>query len=250
MKEDSSTKSWELIAQDWTKFAEMNDYRNFFLIPHTIKLIGNIAGKSILDLGCGEGGYARILAKKGAKVTAIDGSTKLIEIAKEKAKQEGLSITFLVKNAKSLDGINDNYFDIALSAMSLMEVEDYENTIKEVWRVLKSDGEFFISTLHPCFTGKDIRWQKGQNGELLFVRVDNYFDKTPWEEFIDPKKFKNKVTFRHMPLQDLINPLLKHGFKLMKLYEPVPTSEQKRLSYRIPKLARVPMFLFLKLKKE
>lgn len=249
MKKDSSTKSWELIAQDWAKFSETNDYRNFFLIPHTMELIGDVEGKAILDLGCGEGGYARILSQKGARVTAVDGAPQLIKVAKEKAKSEGLSITYLVRNAKSLDGINDDFFDIVLAAMSLMDVEDYENAIAEVWRVLKPGGELLMSISHPCFTGRDTGWKKDRSGRLFFT-ANNYFDKTPWEDFVNPKKFKHKVIFRHRPLHEIINPFLSRGFKMMKLYEPVPTSEQMKQSHRLPRLTRIPMFLFIKWRKE
>ena len=229
MDTDSSTTSWDLIAADWAKFAKTNDYRIHFLIPHTLKLLGPVNGKSILDLGCGEGGYARILSKKGAVVTAIDGSEKLIEIAQEKAGQEGLSIPYLVRNAKALDGIKTQSFDIVLASMSLMDVEDYGGALVESRRVLRKGGTLLMSILHPCFTER---------------ATDNYFDKTPWKQFV-AKGFKQKVLFRHMPLQGFINPLLELGFKMQRFYEPMPTQEQMQASSRIPRLARVPMFLFM-----
>ena len=233
MNTDSSTTSWDLIAEDWAKFAETNDYRIHFLIPHTLKLLGHVNGKSILDLGCGEGGYARILSKKGAVVTAIDGSAKLIEIAQEKAGQEGLSIPHLVRNANALDGIKTQSFDIALASMSLMDVEDYGGALVEIRRVLRKGGKLLMSILHPCFTER-----------FTERETDNYFDKTPWKEFV-AKDFKQKMLFRHMPLQDFINPLLELGFKMQRFYEPMPTQEQMEASSRIPRLARVPMFLFM-----
>lgn len=54
-------------------------------MPTTLKLLGNVKGKMILDLGCGSGIYARILTEKGAKVRGIDISSKLLEIAKKEA---------------------------------------------------------------------------------------------------------------------------------------------------------------------
>lgn len=229
MNTDSSTTSWNLIAADWANFAETNDYRTHFLIPHTLRLLGPVDGKSILDLGCGEGGYARILSKKGAAVTAIDGSEKLIEIAQEKAGQEGLSITHLVRNANALDGIKAQSFDIVLASMSLMDVEDYRGALVENRRILRKGGKLLMSILHPCFSER---------------ATDNYFDKTPWKEFV-AKDFRQKVLFRHMPLQDFINPLLDLGFKMQGFYEPMPTQEQMQASSRIPRLAKVPMFLFM-----
>jgi ubiquinone/menaquinone biosynthesis C-methylase UbiE len=249
MKKDSSTTSWNLIAEDWSAFAESNDYRNYFLIPNTLELLGEIKGKSILDLGCGEGGYSRLISKMGADVTAIDGSEKLIEIAGKKAEQEGLAIKYFVRNANSFDDIESESFDIVLATMSLMDVEDYTGSIAEVKRVLKKDGLLLMSISHPCFSGKKTGWNKREDGSVLFT-TDDYFNKSPWESFINEKHFNKKVVFRHMPLQDFINPLIELGFKMKGFYEPMPTEEQMNRSPRIPRLARVPMFLFMEWLKD
>jgi 2-polyprenyl-3-methyl-5-hydroxy-6-metoxy-1,4-benzoquinol methylase len=103
--EDSSTRSWNQIAEEWVSHADANDYRNVFLIPHTFALLGDVAGKRVLDVGCGEGGYSRVLASKGADVTGIDGSERLIEIAERRAEKENLSIDFQIMNANSLSQI-------------------------------------------------------------------------------------------------------------------------------------------------
>ena len=87
--------------------------------------------------------------KRGADVTGIDGSEKLINIAKARSDS---SIKFLVRNANNLDGIVENGFEIVVAAMSLMSVEDYEGSISEVRRVLKKGGYLLMSILHPCFS--------------------------------------------------------------------------------------------------
>jgi len=247
--ESKSVSFWDLIAQEWAEFTETNDYRNYFLIPETLRLLGEVKGKRILDLGCGEGGYSRILASKGAIVTAIDASPRLIEIAKSKGKKKNPSITYLVKDAASLDGISDGSFDVILAAMSLMDVEDYNNSVAEVWHVLRKGGILLMSILHPCFASRKSKWERDKEGNFLYLRVDNYFDKTPWKEFIHPKKFKHEVIFRHMPLQDFINPLIALGFKLLRFHEPIPTPAQMQKSPRLLNLARVPMFLFMEWQK-
>src|SRR5215216_4537317 len=135
--EDTSTQSWDQIAEDWVTHADSNDYRNVFLVPHTFALLGEVAAKKVLDVGCGEGGYTRMLASKGACVTGIDGSARLIEIAKQRAEKENLDIVYKVRNANSLYDLKEESFDIALAAMSLMDVEDYRGAIAEIHRVLR-----------------------------------------------------------------------------------------------------------------
>jgi ubiquinone/menaquinone biosynthesis C-methylase UbiE len=243
--EDSSTLSWNQIAEDWADHADSNDYRNLFLIPHTFALLGEVAGKKVLDVGCGEGGYTRILASKGAQVTGIDGSTRLIDIAKRRAEEENHTITYEVRNANSLSGIEDESFDIVLAAMSLMDVEDYNGAVTEIYRVLRKGGELLMSITHPCFTGRGSRWWRNADGEMDHYAIDNYMKKEAWEEFVTDR-FGKPVLFRHMPLEDFISPLLGCGFRLELFKEPASTPEQIAQSERLKRLNRIPMFLFMK----
>ena len=66
-RDDSSTRSWEIIAEDWVAHADKNDYRNYFLLPLMLQMLVDVRGLRILDLGCGEGGYSRELARRGAR---------------------------------------------------------------------------------------------------------------------------------------------------------------------------------------
>jgi ubiquinone/menaquinone biosynthesis C-methylase UbiE len=246
--EDSSTLSWDRIADQWTDHADSNDYRNVFLIPHTFALLGEVAGKRVLDVGCGEGGYSRILARKGADVTAIDGSARLIDIARRRTEKESLTIAFEVRNANSLHGLEEGSFDIVLAAMSLMDVEDYDGAVGEIYRVLRKGGEFLMSITHPCFAGRGSRWWRNADGVMDHYAIDNYMNREAWEEFVTDK-FTAPVLFRHMPLEGFISPLLGLGFRLILFKEPTPTPEQVLESERLRRLNRIPLFLFMKWKK-
>jgi len=247
--EDSSTQSWNQIAEEWVTHADANDYRNVFLIPHTFALLGEVAGKKVLDVGCGEGSYTRMLASKGAYVTGIDGSDRLIKIAKRRAEKENLGIIYQVANANSLSDIEDESFDVVLAAMSLMDVEDYGGASTEIYRVLRKGGEFLMSITHPCFMGRGSRWWRNADGVYDHYAIDNYGIQETWKEFITDK-FAMPVLFRHMPLGDFISPLLELGFKLTLFEEPTPTPEQIQQSERLKRLNRIPLFLFLKWSKE
>lgn len=65
MKIDSSTECWNKIGlEEWVEKAQNNDFRMHHIMPFTLQAIGEVKGKYILDLGCGEGGYSRALADK------------------------------------------------------------------------------------------------------------------------------------------------------------------------------------------
>jgi len=251
MRSDTSTRSWNLIADDWVAHADLNDYRNFFLMPRTLEMVGEVGGRRILDLGCGDGGYARELARRGAEVTAIDGSPRLIEVAEQRTRIAGLSMVHICANASALSesGIQPASFDIVLAAMSLMDVEDYPGAIREVHRTLRPAGELIMSITHPCFSAPLSEWAREGRHQLRHFMVDRYFERIAWESKITPH-FGNAVLRRHRPLEDFMLPPIACGLELCDFREPLPNEEELRHSPRFGKLLRIPYFLFLRWRKK
>ena len=201
MIKDSSTECWNQVnINEWINKSQTNDFRMFYIMPYTLKKLGNVKNKYILDLGCGEGGYSRALAHKGAIVTSADCSGIMIEYARKKATEENLNIDHYVINANSLNGINENYYDIVLCSMMLMDVEDLDGTLKEIHRVLKPHGTVFISILHPCFKGKETKWLK--NNRSIQVLVSDYH--TPKEWVGEIKGISAPILYRHRTLSDYV----------------------------------------------
>ncbi len=246
MKGDSSTNCWGKVGFEWIEKAQTNDFRIFYIMPWTMKLLGDVRGLSILDLGCGEGGYARKLAKEGAKVTAIDCSDMAIDYAITAAEEEKLAIAHLVRNSNDLYEIKDQSYDIVLCAMMMMDVEDLDGTLKEIKRVLKKDGKVFVSILHPCFKPPiEHHWVK-ENG-IPQVVVKDYFNPTQWDGNI--AGIEQPVIYRHKTLSDYVKVFAKNGFYISDMNEPIPTEEQRAKSERIEWLTRIPMYLFVELRR-
>jgi ubiquinone/menaquinone biosynthesis C-methylase UbiE len=245
---DTSTESWDSVADDWVAHADSNDYRQHFLLPLALRMLGDVRGKRILDLGCGEGGYARELARHGATVVGVDGSARLIEIARERTRAEALDIEFHCANASAMHEMEALSFDNVLAAMSLMDVEDYPSSVHEVNRVLLPGGELLMSITHPCFTAPISQWERDQAGRPLVFKVDRYFERIAWREWMTAK-FKVPVLRRHRPLEDYMAAPLEAGFILRDFREPVPDSEQMKLSPRFAKIGRIPYFLFMRWQK-
>jgi 2-polyprenyl-3-methyl-5-hydroxy-6-metoxy-1,4-benzoquinol methylase/8-oxo-dGTP pyrophosphatase MutT (NUDIX family) len=246
--EDNSTRSWNSIADDWVKHADTNDYRNHFLMPRMFQMLDDIRGRRVLDLGCGEGGYSRELARRGAQVTGIDGSSRLIEVARERSIAETLDIHYECTNANALDNIVAASFDIVVASMSLMDVEDYAGSIREVHRVLVPGGELVMSITHPCFSAPVAEWIHDATGTPRAFSVDRYFERTVWDSLI-ARTFSAPVLRRHRPLEDFMNEPLQAGFELREFREPSATADDLRKSIRFTHLTRIPYFLFLRWKK-
>jgi ubiquinone/menaquinone biosynthesis C-methylase UbiE len=247
-RDDSSTRSWDAVAEDWVIHADENDYRNHFLMPLTLEMLADVRGIRILDVGCGEGGYTRELAARGATVVGVDGSPRLIAVAKRRAAEAGHKIEYICANASSLEPVSTEAFDLALASMSLMDVEDYLGAADQVWRVLAPEGKLLMSITHPCFSAPTSEWIRTESGELRYFAVDRYFERSAWNSFLS-SRFQRPVIRRHQPLEDFVRPLLRRGFVVRDFREPSATPEHLQKSERLRYLTRLPYFLFMSWQK-
>ena len=248
MKHDSSTIAWNELGEEWFELAQQGESRIHFIMPYMFKYMGNVEGLKILDLGCGEGGYARELARRKAKVVAVDCSEKAIIYSAELAKKEALDIEHYVRNSNDLYEIKDNEFDIVLCSMMLMDCADLEGTLSEVVRVLKPNGRLFASVLHPCFDGNHEKGIGRQGtGIDRQVVVMNYFEPKEWEAPL--YKGKTPVLWHHRTLEEYVKAFIKAGLSIVDMNEPRATDEQARISTSIAWLQKIPLFLYWELKK-
>jgi ubiquinone/menaquinone biosynthesis C-methylase UbiE len=145
---------WDKMASWWhAEAADRGVYHQYTDIDPVVKeLLGSVKGNKVIEIGCGNGYFSRALVKRGAKVTALDASSKMIAIASAEEKKKPLGIVCLVRDAARLQGIKSGSFDIAVANMMLMDVLNVEKAIKEIGRVLKPGGKlvFSISIRRSC----------------------------------------------------------------------------------------------------
>lgn len=248
MQHDSSTRSWNAMGDEWITLARTGESRMKFIMPHMLRYMGDVQGLRILDLGCGEGGYARRLAAAGAQVTAVDCSAAALAASREEAERQGLAIDHLQRNSNDLFGLADGTFDAALCSMMLMDCEDLQGTLREAARVLRSGGTLYASMLHPCFDGNHDRGigRQGQ-GETREVVVKNYFEPREWDAPLPGGDVS--VIWRHRTLSEYTRAFLAAGFVLEDLHEPRATEDEAAGSVALSFLRRIPLFLYWRLRK-
>ncbi|MAG79222.1 hypothetical protein CMI40_02500 [Candidatus Pacearchaeota archaeon] len=182
-----------------------------------LKLLGNLKGKNILEIGCGGAQCGIAMAKQGAKVTGIDISKEQLNFAKELAKKNKVKIKFIQGDIRDLKPIKSNSQDIVFSAFALHYVDNLSKCFKEVYRVLKKNGIFVFSFDHPFSRVIDSKNLKVKESYFKTGKITKVFsDKT--------KKFV-RYTYK---LSDLHNTLVDWGFIVEKLIEP---DSRKKYSY-------------------
>ena len=87
---------WNNKAEFWAQFVRegMDVFRDLYSLPAFLGFIGDIHGKKVLDVGCGEGYNSRIFARQGAKVVGVDISKEMIQLAQEEEKKTKLGIQY------------------------------------------------------------------------------------------------------------------------------------------------------------
>ncbi|MGP4039220.1 class I SAM-dependent methyltransferase [Gracilibacillus sp. D59] len=217
-------------------------YNDFVEQPAIKSAISNLDGKSVLDLGCGTGEFAKYCIENGAsKVLGVDISANMIEKAKKENAHN--NIDYICISIEDLE-LENQKFDLVISSLAVHYVEDYANLIKKVRNLLTKNGEFIFSTEHPIVTAKKEMngWVKDVDGNKLHWSLDNYQEEGKREQhwYIDG------VIKYHRTISTLVNTLIENGLVLEKIIEPqsIPVGLQK-----MPKLVnekRRPSFIVIK----
>jgi ubiquinone/menaquinone biosynthesis C-methylase UbiE len=97
-------------------------------------MVGRIQNRTMLDVGTGTGRAALILAAGGAKVTAVDASEEMLAIARKRAAEQMLNVTFHQGDAHALE-FGDGSFDAVVSFRMLMHTPEWERCVAELCRV-------------------------------------------------------------------------------------------------------------------
>lgn len=214
-KKESVKKEWNDAAESWADFVRKGKdyYRDELNNPATFKLIGDVRGRLVLDLACGEGYNTRILARKGAKVTGVDYSEKLVELAQREEAKEKLGICYGVLDAADLSNLSSNHFDLVTCFMSLQDIENYKVAISEVARVLKNRCRFVFSIPHPCF--------ETAGATRSYFEVIRYPVQWKMKRLVKPFR----TTSFHRTLTDYFDALYRSRLFASRLVEPRPTRE-------------------------
>ncbi|MCY3782317.1 MAG: class I SAM-dependent methyltransferase [Chloroflexi bacterium] len=204
---------------DWYAAQVRSGSLNAFLSHLACRLLemaGEVSGKRVLDAGCGEGHVARLFARHGAEVVAVDISPKLLHLARTFEEQDQLAIEYV--EADLADGLPSHCgaFDLAIANMVLEDCEDHAGVLAGIADALNPDGRFLLSLNNP--------YAVAARG-----KVDDYFRSGALAQTFGTDQARYEVPFYYRSFKDLMAEFRRQGFLLRSLVDIRPNPSDPHL---------------------
>lgn len=232
---DDIIRAYEAHGDRAADFGDEGDFGHQHLLnPAIFALLGDVAGRSALDAGCGQGYLARLLAQRGARVTGVEPAEPWLRYAQERERDEPLGITYLRADltAPDLPQQLPDAFDAVVANMVLMDIPRFDDAIRTCVAVLRPGGDFVFSLVHPCFEEEGAAWD-----EQCGVAVREYL-----REYPVPQTIGQRI---HRPLSAYINALDDVGAVLRRMIEPRLNAHYAALGPQYARNVHVPSFLIV-----
>ena len=206
-----------------------------------LRLLGNLEGKRVLELGCGGAQCSIAFAKQGATAIGVDFSKEQLAFARRLCEREGVKVELRQGDVADLAFLKADSIDLAFSAFSFGYVEDLGRVFRQVHRVLKPGAPLVFSLPHPAYDMID----DDDPYEPLLVRR-SYFDRTP----IDYEWNGVAFTDYHHTVGDLFTALVRASYRVDALLEPEPLPGGPRSPFWRDTFLHVPRTLVIRARKE
>jgi ubiquinone/menaquinone biosynthesis C-methylase UbiE len=242
---DSVRQAWDGAADAYVggQASGRDYYRYEFLGPAQIALCGDVRGMRLLDLGCGGGYFARAMAERGATVTAVDLSPRMIEHARRLESESPLGIDYQVADAADIGSLfQAGSFDMATSCIALQDMPNADRVLRAVHHVLRPAGRFVASITHPCTDTPFREWAREESGRKRWLCIDRYFDRGALEYRWQGWAYDFSTAAMHVTLEDWFGWIVGAGFGLRGFHEPRPSDEALRRRPDLEDAARVPYY--------
>lgn len=244
LQSDDLNRAWLALASAWIKEVRegRNSHRIGLLDRPMLEACGSVEGLKILDCGCGEGRFCRMLVKRGARyVLGLDLCAPMIAAAKELQSEHD---EYQVADVQDLGLLENETFDLAVSYLNQCDLPDFNANNRQVFRVLKWGGQFIVANLHPMRSALG-SWQKTPDGKKQHVILDRYFEEG--ERRLN--MLGVEITSFHRSLSTYTRGFLDAGFSIAGIVEPTVSEERLALYPELDDELRVPNFIIYILRK-
>jgi SAM-dependent methyltransferase len=182
------------------------------------RLLGDVSGRRVLEVGCGAAQGARWTMAEGAFAVGLDSARGMLAVGAELNRRTGVAVPLILGDGRALP-FADGTFDVAFTAFGVLAfVPDLAAVHREVARVLRPGGRWVFAAVHP------MRWcfpdDPAVDRSALTV-VRSYFDPTPYAE-----REGGRLVYAEYPhtVAEHVNSLVGAGFGVERVWEPEPVA--------------------------
>ena len=205
-----------------------------------LRLLGDLKGKRVLELGCGGAQCSIAFAKQGATAIGVDFSAEQLAFARRLCEREEVRIELRQGDLADLAFLRADSIDLVFSGYAFGYVDDLNRVFRQVHRVLKVGAPLVFSLPHPAYDMID-----DDAEEPLLIRR-SYFDRTPIDYEMDGIGF----TDYHHTLSDLYMSLVRASYRIDVILEPEPRADAPRSTAWREPFSKVPRTLIVRARKE
>jgi 2-polyprenyl-3-methyl-5-hydroxy-6-metoxy-1,4-benzoquinol methylase len=254
-----AVQAWEALARWWDDTTGKADaFHRKLVIPATDRLLAVRPSERVLDVACGNGGYARHLAAQGAEVVAFDAARPFVELAQQRTTEGRDRISYRHIDATdraALRALGERRYDAAVCKMALMDMALIHPLVSALAELLKPGGRFVFSVLHPAFnsTGTSLWVEEttSETGELVVrrgVKVMRYLEPEA-RQGIGIRGQPQPQHYFHRPLSVFLNVCFGNGFVLDGLEEPAfGPADEGSCEFSWPRFQGIPPVLVARMR--
>ncbi|MDE3046143.1 MAG: class I SAM-dependent methyltransferase [Verrucomicrobiota bacterium] len=217
-------------------------YHQSVILSNAVRLLKVAPSHSLLDMGCGNGVFARHLPK-GVEYVGVDNSNTLLEEAKRLTKHG----RFVLADASGELTVEKKDFDKACFILSLQNIENGKGAIAAVRKHLKKKGALLLVLNHPCFRiPRQSGWGIDEAAKLQYRRVQRYMSPLSIPIEMHPGKKGGATTYSyHHPVSTYVQWLAEAGFAVATLEEWCSDKKSEGSKAKMEDRARqeIPLFL-------
>jgi ubiquinone/menaquinone biosynthesis C-methylase UbiE len=255
--------SWGKVAHWYDDMLEKDQdtYQAQVVLPNLMRVLALKKGETVVELGSGQGYFAREFAKAGARVIGVEIGEELVKIAKQRSKMENIPVVYHVASADRARMIADCTADTVVMVLALQNMKQLNDVMQEARRITKPRGRIVIVMSHPAFRiPRQSHWGFDEESKTQFRRVDQYLSDAEIAIDMNPgftakvgwqSKSRTTHTYHHS-LQTYMKAFAKVGFAIARLEEWISHREsQKGPRQQAEDRARkeIPLFMCLELKR-
>ncbi len=205
----TNTEFWSTVGSEVLGATSLPKWGAYLPTEDKLNLLGDLSGKSVLEIGCGNGGSLKYVADLGTtELWGLDISESQIERAKDFLVSQGVCVNLICSPMEDECGLPTDYFDLVYSVYGIGWTTDLDKTFKRIYSYLKNDGIFVFGWSHPIHKCVSV-----DNGKLIFS--NSYFN----EEWYRADMSDKEIMLSNRMLSTYINALANSGFVIDKLIE-------------------------------